>query len=53
MLDPNMRKFLFKCADCAMIISLELIEEEDIASVQEGQYVLECPCGEKSYVLRD
>ena len=53
MFDDKVHKFLFKCEDCAMIVSIELEEEEDLERVHEDKFVLECPCGGKSRVLRD
>jgi hypothetical protein len=47
------QKFLFKCKDCNMILSVELEDEEDLISVQEDKMILECPCEGKCYVLRD
>ncbi len=53
MFDDKKQKFLFKCEDCAMIVSIELEDEEDLERVHEDKFVLECPCGGKSRVLRD
>lgn len=53
MFDDKKQKFLFKCEDCAMIVSIELEDEEDLERVHEDKFVLECPCGGKSCVLRD
>lgn len=50
--DPK-QKFLFKCEDCAMILSVEFEEQEDLDKVQEDKMVLECPCGGHCKVLRD
>jgi len=50
--DPK-RKFLFKCDECAMILSVEFEEEEDLKKVQEDKMVLECPCGGRCLILRD
>jgi hypothetical protein len=47
------QKFLFKCCDCQMIVSIELEEEEDLTKVHDDKFILECPCGGKSCVLRD
>ena len=47
------KKFLFRCKECQMIISVDLEEEEDLKDVHEDKLVLSCPCGGKSYVLRD
>ena len=53
MFDDKIQKFLFKCDECGMIVSIELEDEEDLVKVQEDLFVLECPCGSKSHVLRD
>jgi hypothetical protein len=47
------QRFLFKCNECAMIVAIELEDEEDLEKVVENKFVLECPCGGKSCVLRD
>jgi len=49
----TVRKFLFKCEDCGMILSVDFEDEEDLIKVQEDLLILECPCGGKSKVLRD
>lgn len=51
--DPTKRKFLFKCNDCSMILSVDLDEEDDLEKVQEDKMTLECPCGGQCVVLRD
>lgn len=51
--DTTKTKFLFKCEDCGMIVSVDLEEEEDIKDAQEDKMVLSCPCGGKSKVLRN
>ena len=53
MFDEKKQKFLFKCHDCAMIVSVNLEDEEDLIKVNEDLFILECPCGGKSHVLRD
>lgn len=53
MFDEKLQKFLFKCKECSMIVCVELEDEEDLEKVVEDKLVLECPCGGKSYVLRD
>jgi hypothetical protein len=50
--DPK-RKFLFKCEDCAMILSVDFDDPEDLQKVQDDKIVLECPCGGQCKVLRD
>lgn len=47
------RKFLFKCDNCEMILSVEFEEEEDLEKVQEGKMILECPCSGQCKVLLD
>jgi hypothetical protein len=47
------QKFLFKCEDCAMIVSVEIEEEEEIKEIHENKFVFECVCGGKSKILRD
>jgi hypothetical protein len=47
------RKFLFKCDECAMILSVEFEEEEDLKKIQDDEMVLECPCEGRCKVLRD
>jgi len=53
MISFKKRKFLFKCSDCQMIVSVDFDEPDDIEKVQEDKIVLECPCGAHSKVLRD
>ena len=53
MLNTAKREFLFKCEDCAMILSVEFEEEEDLQKVQDNKMILECPCEGKCKVLRD
>jgi hypothetical protein len=52
-INSTKKKFLFKCQDCQMILSIELEEEDDIQKVEDNEMVLECPCGDNCYVLRD
>jgi hypothetical protein len=53
MLSETTRKFLFKCEECNMIISVNFDDPEDLENVQEDKIQLECPCGSHCYVLRD
>lgn len=53
MLSETTRKFLFKCEDCAMIISAGFDDPEDLENIQEDKIHLECPCGSHCHVLRD
>lgn len=47
------RKFLFRCEECLLIISVELEDPEDLEDVQENKIELECPCEFKCKVLRN
>jgi len=53
MFDTKTIKFLFKCADCSNIFSVNLDDIEDIQKVRDDQMDLECSCGGKCNVLRD
>ncbi len=53
MFDQRVRKFLFKCCECEMILSLELSKEEEIKAVNENKMLFECVCGGIQEVLRD
>ena len=53
MIFDQTRKFLFKCKECEMILSVELSEPEDLEKVQEDELAIECPCGSNCYILRD
>lgn len=53
MFTPLARKFLFKCTECEMIISVEFESPEDLEDVQEDKMTLECPCAGKCHVLRN
>jgi hypothetical protein len=53
MIPPPIRKFLFRCDICEIIISVDFDDEEDLENVQENKIELECPCGGKCKVLRD
>jgi Fe2+ or Zn2+ uptake regulation protein len=46
-------KYLFKCEECGMIVSVDLEDEDDIQDVNENKLELSCPCGGKSKVLRN
>jgi len=52
-IDNTKRKFLFKCEDCAMILSVDFEDEADIKKVDDDKMILECPCGGNCTVLRD
>jgi len=47
------RKFLFRCEDCQMIISVNFDDPEDLENLQEDKIQLECPCGAHCFVLRN
>ena len=47
------QKFLFRCEDCHMIVSVELDDEEDLKKVYDNEFVLECLCQGKCIILRD
>lgn len=47
------RKFLFKCEDCGMIVSVEFDDPEELEKILEDKMLLECPCGGYCKVLRD
>jgi Fe2+ or Zn2+ uptake regulation protein len=46
-------KFLFKCEECGVIVSVDLEEQEDIEEANEDKMLLSCPCGGKAKVLRN
>lgn len=50
----NKRKFLFKCLDCEMIVSVDIEKEEDLEKIQKKKFFLECPqCDDKMAPLLD
>lgn len=51
--DTTKPKYLFKCEDCGMIISVVLEIEDDIKDAQEDKLILSCPCGGQSKVLHN
>ena len=53
MINSKIRKFLFKCDACQMILSIEFEDEEDLKDVQDNKIELECVCSGKAKVLRD
>jgi hypothetical protein len=53
MFSDSKNKFLFRCEDCAMILSVNFEDEEDLQKVNEDKMILECPCGGHCLVLRD
>lgn len=53
MYEANKHKFLFKCDECEMIVTVEFDEQDDLDQVQENKMVLECPCKGHCKVLRN
>jgi hypothetical protein len=53
MFDPTVRKFLFRCEDCGLIVLVDFDDELDLQDVQEDKIILECHCNGKYKVLRD
>ena len=51
--DPTARKFLFKCADCAMMVEISLTKKEEIDQVIKNEMELDCPCKGISTVVLD
>jgi len=49
----SIRKFLFRCEECGLILSVEFEDEDDIEMVQENKVVLECQCSGYCKVLMD
>ena len=49
----QVKKFLFRCDACQMILSVDFSDEEDLQDVEDNKIELECPCGSKCKVLRD
>lgn len=47
------RKFLFKCVKCKLILSAEFERKEDLKKIQEKKLELQCPCGGICKVLFD
>lgn len=47
------RKFLFKCDYCEMIVSIELTDQKDIDDVNDDLFKFKCDCGGSSAPLRD
>jgi hypothetical protein len=53
MFSGKKRKFLFKCDDCEMIVSVQLDDALDLKKASEDKLILECPCGGYCKILRD
>lgn len=53
MFSTRKQKFLFKCEDCAMILSADFDDEEDLEKIQEDSIELECPCGGRCRILHN
>jgi len=51
--DSKKIKFLYRCNDCEMIISVDFDEQEDIEGAENGTLKLECACGGHCIVLRN
>jgi hypothetical protein len=47
------RKFLFKCEKCGLILSAEFENNDDIKKIQENKMDFECHCGGICKVLFD
>ena len=47
------QKFLLKCNECAMIISVELEDDDDLKKAHDDEFVLPCPCGGEQHILHD
>jgi len=52
-INTNKRKYLFKCEDCSLILSVDLDEEEDFKKVNDDKMILHCPCEGECKILRD
>lgn len=46
------RTFTFRCKKCGTILESDFENKEDIEDVVDDLLWLECPCGEKSTLLR-
>jgi DNA-directed RNA polymerase subunit RPC12/RpoP len=53
MFSDKKRKYLFKCAECEMILSVDIEDQEDIDKIQDNKLKLECPCGSHLCVLKN
>jgi hypothetical protein len=53
MFSDSSKKFLFKCEDCEMILSVILEDKEDLKKVNDNEMYLECPCGGMCLILRN
>lgn len=53
MLGDKKRKFLFKCCECEMIVSVEFEKDDDIKDVANNKVLFECSCGGIQEVLLD
>ena len=50
---PKSQKFLFKCEECQMILSVSLEDKEDLKKVNDNEMYLECPCSGICKILRN
>lgn len=46
-------KFLFRCQDCDMLLTVDFEKSDEIDKVNNDDIELECPCGGLCLVLRD
>jgi hypothetical protein len=49
----NKKKYLFKCEECGLIVSIDFESEKDLEQIKEGQMIVECPCSGDCKVLLD
>jgi len=47
------RKFLFRCEDCQMIISVDFDDPEEIEKIMEDELVLQCNCKGYCIIIRN
>jgi len=52
-IDTKKRKYLFKCEDCSLILSVDFDEEEEFEKVNDDKMILQCPCEGECKILRD
>ena len=45
--------FLFRCDECALIVSVDYDDEDEIEEVRNDMIILSCPCGGKCKALRN
>ena len=49
----NIKKFLFRCVNCELIMAVDIEKKEDLKKVEDNKMFLECPCGSTCKILRD